>query len=322
MQSKYLYFAALIGVSTLLGYIARRQGVKERLAEVLMTIVSVGGYSVVGLLSVWVTPLSGVDIWLPVLGAIHVAAMTFAGIAVARLATKDRGETGVFAVTASIGNTGFTMGGFVCWILFKEDGLGKSNLYGLMWSFLLVGLTYPVARHFAEPDGQRKSLPRLLWQSIFDYRSIGLPMIIIGMLLSKLGVPRPEWIKQSHLMDILIYSTTALAYFSIGLRLHFSSVWPLRKLAALHSAVRFPMALAAALGLTALVGLTAWPMDTTGRNVFLICSFCPTAVSAVAVCNMFNLRPREASTFFVLSTAGYVAIILPIVVAVFGGKQP
>jgi hypothetical protein len=315
MEMRYVYFAALIVGATLAGYVARRRGLSERLAELLMTLVAVCGYSTVGLLSVWVTPLQGSDVWLPVLGALHVAIMTGLALAASRYASHDPQLRGVMAVAGGIGNTGFTMGGFVCWILFGDQGLGKTGIYGIMWAFMIVGVTYPLARRFSRTGGPAKPFVRLLIESLLDYRSIGLPMIVLGMLLSAWQVPRPLWVDEYRVVDILTYGTTALAYFAIGLRLHFTSLWPLRRLIAVLAGVRFVLALGVAVVLVYLAGLSPWPLAPVSLWVFLICSFCPTAVTGVAVCNMFNLRPREASVLFASNTALYVAVLLPVVVA-------
>jgi hypothetical protein len=46
-------------------------------------------------------------------------------------------------------------------------------------------------------------------------------------------------------------------------------------------------------------------------------AFVPTAVTMVAVANMFRLRPQEASIFFVVNTLMYLAFVLPWVLLFF-----
>lgn len=322
MEMRYLYFAALIVGATLAGYVARRHGLSERLAELLMTLVAVCGYSTVGPLSVWVTPLQGSDGWLPVLGALHVAIMTGLALAAGRWATRDPQMQGVLAISGGSGNTGFTMGGFVFWILFGDQGLGKTGIYGIMWQFMIVGVSYPLARRFSRQGGPAKPFATLLKESVLDYRSIGLPMIVLGMLLPTWHIARPAWVDEYRVVDILTYGTTAMAYFAIGLRLHFTSLWPLRKLIAVLAGVRFVLGLGVAIVLVWLASLSPWPLAPVSLWVFLICSFCPSAVTGVAICNMFNLRPREASVLFASNTALYVAVLLPVVVAVVRAFGP
>ena len=70
--------------------------------------------------------------------------------------------------------------------------------------------------------------------------------------------------------------------------------------------------------LAAATRLTPWPLTGLNRTVFLIQSFMPTAVAMVASANMFNLRPRTASVLFVANTVLFLALVLPVVFAVFG----
>jgi predicted permease len=119
-------------------------------------------------------------------------------------------------------------------------------------------------------------------------------------------------------MDVLMWATGAAAYFAIGLRLHFSGAWPLRKFIAALAAMRFGVGAVSGLALAGLSGLSPWPMSPLSRNVFVVESFVPTAITAVAVANMFGLRPREASMLFLSNTGLYLVAVLPLVVAIFG----
>ena len=74
---------------------------------------------------------------------------------------------------------------------------------------------------------------------------------------------------------------------------------------------------AGGLGLGAVTHLTPWPLTGLRRGVLLIGTCVPTAVTLVAVANMFSLRPRDASILFVVNTVMYLAIVLPVVLWVF-----
>jgi predicted permease len=52
--------------------------------------------------------------------------------------------------------------------------------------------------------------------------------------------------------------------------------------------------------------------------VYVVQAFVPTAITSVAVANMFNLRPDEASALFVANTAMYLVLVLPVVFWLFG----
>jgi predicted permease len=82
--------------------------------------------------------------------------------------------------------------------------------------------------------------------------------------------------------------------------------------------VRFGVAAAVGVALSWLTWLTPWPLHGLRWNVNVVESFVPTAVTMVAVANMFSLRPREASALFVVNTVMYLVLVLPVVFWIFG----
>ncbi len=300
------------------GYLAGRlRLVSERVAEILMLFVTVGGYPSISLFSVWATDLRPADAWLPVLGMAHIVVMTGLGAVVSRGLTRDHGERGLFALASALGNQGATMGGFVIYQIYGDAGLGRASVMFIMWVPMTVLFMYPVARHYAEGDA-RLPLPRLLVRSLLDWRSLGLPVTLAGIALSLLDVPRPAAIERWHVLDVLIYAVTVSAYFSIGLRLHVHRIWPYRWFIGALAGMRFVVGplVGALLGL--LTYLTPWALDVQAWSILLIQTGVATAVTMAALANMFGLRPHEASVLFVTNTVLYLAVVLPIVLWVFG----
>jgi predicted permease len=305
-------------LTTVGGYLCRRLAwVSERTGERLMTLVAVFGYPVVGFFSVWGLHLKPSDAALPILAVVQVVLMTFLSLAMAPWFTEDRAERGLFAVAGGLGNNGFTMGAFVLYLLYGEDGMGLANVYFIAFIPLVVVLFYPLARHFAsaQPAG---SLGRLILRSLLDWRSLGLPASIVAVILSASGVPRPVQVSSWRLLDILVFTITPLAFFGIGLRLHLSKIRPLVRILAGLALVRFVLGAILGLGLAWLSQFTPWPLADLRWKIFVVEGFVPTAVTMVAVANMFGLRPREASVLFVVNTVLYLALVLPLVLWIFG----
>ncbi len=320
---KFMIVSGLIVLATACGYLCRRRGyVPQKAAASLMTLVVVGGFTVLGFLSVWKLPLRGTDFWLTMLGVAHVIVMTLIGMAASRLLTPDVPQRGTFAVTAGFGNNGFTMGGFVAYLLCPsmglapDMGLGLAAIYTMMAVPLTVLWFYPIARHFSGAAAG-KPLGLLMRQSLLDWRSLGLPAILIAILLSVCNVPYPAAIDQARVTDILIFATSALAYFAVGLRLELSRIAAMGRMIAALGILRFIIGPAVALGLLGLASLTPWPVEPVRQNIFMILTVVPTAVVSVAVCNMFDLRPREASVLFVANTLLYLLIVLPILICIY-----
>lgn len=321
MTGKFLTIFLLLTLSLGGGYLCRKLRLAgDRAAGWLMTAVAVVGYPIVNLLAIWDTPLRASDLWLPGLSVAQIFLLTAVGVAMGRLLTADRGEQGLFAISTAFGNHGLTMGGFVVFLLFGEQALGLASIYFMLFTPITVLLAYPLARHYAtdKPSG---SLARLLLRSLFDWRSIGLPISFLGILLSPsvLAVPRPTFIKDLNIVDILMYAINVAAYFGIGLQLRMSYVPALKKLIAGLFFTRYIVGAATGVGLVALTMLTPWPLDwnSLGGKVVLVESFVSLAVTCVAVASMFDLKPREASVLFVTNTLLYLILVLPIVLWIY-----
>lgn len=310
---KFLVTMGVIVVSMALGYAARRLGaVKERAARPVMTGVAVFGYPTIGFLSVWAIEVQPADAWLPVIGAVHLMLVTVLALLAGRWWIPDPSHRGLFALASGISNLGPTMGGFVVYLLYGETGLGRAGVYALMFTPMVVLLAYPVARHYSH-EMERVPLGRLYVRSLLDWRSIGLPVVLVAILLSALRIPRPDVIGDWYVVDILMYTLLVVAYFAIGLRLHARDVWLLRRMVVGLGVLRFVISPVVGLALLAAVQLLARSMSfgSMNANVVLIESFVPTAVTVVAVANMFHLSPRSASALFVANTVAYVVGILP-----------
>jgi len=315
---KFAITAVVVVAAMAGGYLCRRcRWVPEAAGEGIMTFVAVFGYPVVGFLTLWGLALHRSDALMPLLAVAHAIIMTFLSLALAGYFTADRPEKGLFAVAGGLGNNGFTMGAFVLYLLYGEEAMGVANIYFILFMPVVVLLMYPLARHYAT-EQPRGSIGMLIWHSIFDWRSIGLPISLVGILFSAVGVPRPTAIVDWHLVDGLVYLLTPLAFFGIGLRLHFSRVIPLWRLILGLALMRFVLAAVVGLGMAYATWLTPWAFHHLRWNVFVVEGFVPTAVTMVAVANMFGLRPREASVLFVANTTMYLVLVLPIVWWLFG----
>jgi len=317
IESPFFRTFALITASLAAGYFARRRRlVPERAAKWLMTAVTVVGYSTVGFLSIWGIEIGLEDIWLPVMSASQIVLMALLGLGVGKLITSDQGEVGLLGLSSAIGNHGATMGGFVIFLIYGSEGLGISSIYCLSFSAMMVLVLFPIARHYSGRSSEL-SLGRLMLRSALDWRAVGMVFAVTAIVLSVTGVPRPAEIDKYHVIAICIYAINALAYFSIGLRLRIAYVGRAAKLLVALAGTRFVASIAVCLGLLGLTLLTGRPVTGLRRNVVLIQAFVPTAVTVVAVANMFDLRPRQASVLFVVNTLAYLVLVLPLVFYLF-----
>jgi predicted permease len=319
----------LIAAATAGGWLCRRTGLlREELARPMMTALAVGGYAPVGFLAIWGIRVTAMDVWLPVLGFVQYAMLALLGVAVAGKllptlqgrgeADEVRQDVGMFGCACGFGNHGFTMAGFVVYLLAGDEGLGHSTIYAMYTFFALVVVSYSIARHYAGHVDRGTGLGKLLLGSVFNWRSVSMPVFITAIVLSAAGVPRPTWVAESGIIDWLMAGLIGVAYFVIGLRLHLSDLGHTVRLLGLLVVMRHGVALLLGVGLVWAASLTPWGPTGVNRMILLIQSSVPMAVLNVSVANMFHLSPRKASTLFVLNSALYLAFGVPVILGIWG----
>jgi predicted permease len=317
-QAQTAVTICIIALSMLAGYLARRWGwLREESARPMMTSVVLFGYPSLGGLAIWGTHLLPSDIWLPTLGFVQTVGMAILALLIGRGLFRDVLDRGVLGLCCAVGNHGITMVGFVVYLLYGQEGLGHSTIYGMYSYFGLVLVCYPIAKHYS-PDGIQRSLVRLLLSSIFDVRSVGLVALLGAIGLSAFGVPRPAVIDRLYIVDILLYAIIIAAYVSVGLRLHLGHMLRLWRTILAMLAVRHVAGPVIAVALLALTRLTAWPLEGLNRDIFIIQSSVPVAIVAAASANMFHVKPRETSMVCVVSSLIYLGLGVPIVCWLFG----
>ncbi len=310
--------ASLILVSLAAGYAARRARLLgERLAKVLMAVIVVGGYPLIQSLAIWKMNLRIEHAWLPSLGTVNMLIMALVAVVVGRWVTSQPARRGLLVVHGCMVNTGVTMGGLVLLGLYGDKGLGLMGIYSLMWAPFVVLVAYPIARHYS-PTHAGGSLGKLMLRSIFDWRSIGLPVVIAGVVLSAMRVSYPATLDRAPIMPALAYGTTALAYFSIGLRLRLSHVRQLLSVIATLAGLRFVVSGAIAAVLLIATHWTPWPLVGAEGHSFIIEAMMPTAVTSVGIASLFDLNADEAATIFVINTLSFIVLVMPVVFWMFG----
>lgn len=309
----------LIVVGAVAGYLASNRGlVRESAAKPIMTVVTVVGYPLVGLMAIWGAPLQWSDGWLPLLGGVQATLLALIALAIGRKWFPDREERGLVGFSSGIGNHGVTMAGFAVYLLFGADGLGISTVYAIYTFFALVLLSYTIAQRHSSTERPR-SLFRLMVGNLLHWRAMGLYTCTAAIVLTGLRVPAPPQFYTWHLLDICIYPLIIMSYFAIGLRLHLSHIFEFKRAILCVIAVRHGVGLLLGMTLAALIGLTPWPLQDLSLNVVLLQSSVPVGVMGVAVANMFHIKPNEAAAIFVVSSVAYLIIGLPLLLWIFGG---
>ncbi len=314
------FLIALIAGSIAAGYVARRLGAGERVARVLMYFVVLVPYSVIGFLAIWRLSFHGEFVLLPLFGFAVMCAGLAAGAAFARALKLPDRSAGALVLTTGASNLGFTMGGFVNYVLFGPAGLATAAMYTLFWNFGMVFVLFPIARHYGH--GSDQPLWKLILVNLVDIRSLPLVAVLAGLTINLCGVAYPERLTQAilgpaDLLGVLIVAGVVVSFFATGLRLHFAGVFGHKLIYTLVGASKFVIMPAVGAGLIGIMWLVGHPMPGPGNGVVLVQASTPTAIYAVVISNLFHLDDKLASIIFVVNTAIYLVAILPLIVVLF-----
>ncbi len=317
VQTRFIISLSLIFISSFTGYFANRKKLlPESVARQIMNFVAVVGYPSVGFMAIWQMSIKWSDAWLPLFGGLQATLTALFALWIAKRLFTDREEQGLIGISCGIGNHGVTMAGFVVYLLFGDKGLGLNTIYALYTFFALVLLSYTIAQAYSE-HAEKRPILRLMLENLLHWRAMGLYACIAAIMLSVLHVPPAPVIKEWHLIDIVIYLVIILAYFSIGLRLHLPHIGKMKKAILSVMLIRHIGGLTIGAILLGITMLTPWPLTGMALKVFIIQSSVSSGVLGVAVANMFNLKPGEASAIFVVSSLFYLIVMIPLLLIIF-----
>ena len=120
-----------------------------------------------------------------------------------------------------------------------------------------------------------------------------------------------------HIIDIFVYIASSLSFFAIGLRVKLSRLKNYINLYFPLAAVKFILTPAAAFLIIWLLALTGRNLDGLVEKVIIVLSATPSAVLMVTMSNVFDLDGPLASALWVVTTAAFAAIVVPVLFFVF-----
>ncbi len=297
---KFIVFQALIVLPFAAGYVAkRRMRDPGTLAKRIVTANLVTIEPVVALWSIWGLALTPGLIVLPLSGVSTVLlgmALGCAALPLVRLSGRSRAT---FLITASLANHGYTMGGFICYLVLGEQGIGLSFIF---ISYFMLYL-YLVIFHFARISGRTDNAPLPFLKFFVSRRNLPLYAIIAAIILQLAGIPRPA---VAMPVEYLLMASVAAYYFSLGINFSFSDLRDILPETAAISVIKFAL-----IPLIAIAACRVIPMDSAARTVIIIESCMPAAVYSVITAILFDLDSKLASGIFVLNTVIFILFILP-----------
>ena len=310
-----MFVVLLGGLSA--GYLAsNRFGLSEQLARKVMTVVLLALNWPIGLFIIWQMKLTARLFWLPVIAVVLLLIVTFLCKILFVFHNLDEKSRMTLILAGALSNLGYTGGMFVCYALFGQTGLGLSQIYLMLW-VPVVYLTFLPRLRVFELQMKHIKKPGFSVRSMLDYRMLVVPAIIVAIVLNLSGIKRPRFISRFYVVDIFVYVASLLSFFAIGLRITFERLKHYIPLYFSLAAVKFlltPFVAALLLGLLDLTGRGLGPMV---KSVVMVQSTCPTAVAMVMMSNVFDLDSRLGSALWVVNTAVFAVLVVPVLFIVF-----
>lgn len=298
------------------GYLAgSRFGLPESLAKKIMTGLLVCLNWPIALLVIWRLQLSREFIWLPIVGLCLMLTITALSTAVFSFFRLDRSSRLTLILAGALSNLGYTGGAFVCYALFGADGLGLANLYLVLWIPAVYLIFFPLLKvHELRISGAKAQFKL---NHILDPRCLAIPAVITAVALNLTNTKFPNFVSELHIIDIFVYIASSLAFFAIGLRVKLSRLKNYMNLYFPLAAVKFVLTPAVAFLLIGLLALTGRNLTGLVRNVILVLSVAPSAVAMVTISNVFDLDGPLASALWVVTTAIFAVIVVPMLFLLF-----
>jgi len=303
---KYVLFQVLIVAPLVMGAISRKRQLcrpvaTRRLVNLNLMLIE----PLIVLWSIWGLDLSGRMLLLPLAGVALVVAGGVGGLAALRLRPQAPASHATFLISAALANHGFTLGGFICYMLLGEAGLGRAFIFIAYFMLFLMSVIFPYARRM----GLQKSTEGWLKTYVITPQNLPLAAVLAAIALQIAGIQRPAWPMP---VDLLLLVSITIYYFTVGFNFELSQRGLFLTENCLLAVIKFMLVPAAAFILTRIL-----PLDPVSLKVIQIEAFMPAATYSVVTSVIFNLDARLASGLFVLNTAAFLVLVLPLLVFVF-----
>lgn len=306
---KFIIFQVMILIPFSAGFLVRRRTVSTgELSVHLIRLNLIFFEPMIVLWSIWGLHLDLDLLLLPFSGLLLVGFGALAGKGLSPLLALPKKPRATFLVSASLANHGFTLGGFLCYLLLGEKGLGLASVfisYFMLYIFLVV---FPYAQTISEHDAPEAPGLREMFINI---RNMPLYAVFLAVILHLAGIGRPAI---PFPVDILLAISIGLYYFIVGINFQFQRGRFKIRENLLLAAIKFLLVPLFAVLLIRITGLTG-----TLARVILVESFMPAATYSVVTATLFDLDSELASVLFVGNTVLFLFLVLPLILGFIPG---
>jgi predicted permease len=218
-------------------------------------------------------------------------------------------------MAGGLANLSHTGGAFVCYALFGLEGYALGQLYLALWLPMVYIMWMPILKAYEQRTLGR--VGKFTSRDLFDARLMGLWAMAAGLALNFSHLKTPSLLTQWYVMDPFIYAASGLSFFAIGMRLSISRLKNYIPLYFTLGAVKFVLTPAAAALILWLFAGVLSGLTPMAKNVIMVQSAAPCAVLMVTMANVFDLDSRMGSALWVVNTAAFALVIVPILFFIY-----
>lgn len=306
MKFKFLLFAVDLLAPLIVGYLCRFQNViKEPIFNKMILNNILVIYPALSFLSFWVLPLNYNLIWLPVMGLAMGMIPGLIAYFVAEYKYTSHLDRGSYVMSASLSNLG-TIGGLCVFLLYGETGYAYQQLVVLFQYILMFMFCYPLAQYYYNRSQNRGEVKSVSVRSIlFSRNQLAIVGILCGVLLNKVGVPRPQFL--GGWVEVLIHIGAWTALIPVGYSIDFVKLKEHYREIKDITIIKFIFTPLVIYGLARLV-----IYDQKMLNTILVLACMPTAVNAVITSRIYNLNIHISVAAFILTTIVFLLVVYPV----------
>lgn len=308
---RIIFIIFILFVPLAIGYRIRKSGVlqdADSISTSIIILLTKLAAPLIILFAFWKLDLSNISIFtLPVIGImVSTIALIPAGF-FAKLHNLNHKQTGSFLTSAMFSNIGYTLGGFIAFVLYGEVGFSLTILYCLYFRPYFYTIGFYVGENYSAKERVKikDNLKKVFTEGIRLFPLLG---IAGGIILNLLSVPRPDFI--GLLNKFLIPISTFGYMFAIGITLKFSLIKRFKAPLFSMSFIKFIWSPLAGLALAYLLGYHTL-MDGLPLKIVLIEASMPAAITSLLIPALFNLDQDISNSCWLFTTL-LIIPLLPI----------
>ena len=258
--------------------------------------------------SFWTISLSLDLILLPILGIVMNVIPAGPAVIFARRKFDDPFKEGSYVLSTVLSNRG-VIGMLTVFALYGEPGYAVVMLMTLLTSPFVYMICFPIAEKYNQQGNHINDIKTSLLPLFFDWKQLPTLGLMVGIILNLSGLHRPTIAED--VFPYLVHLSAWLFLVPVGIAINLgelSTYWTKTIDLSLIKFLWTPLVVFAI--------VRVLHLDPVTSNAAVVLAMAPTAINAVITVKLFRLNISLAMAAFVMTTAVYLLVILPILFVV------